>query len=137
MKQPKEVVDALAAVEHRTRELAEAKAVVDRLEGELRTAFAAVRQAKERADSGLPQCDRVSVGWRSGKVEPAGRVVIVRATPGGVLVVRMFGTDSESRFKRSPTGVFLEAARRDTWASNRLELRNVPEEFAAAGVKKG
>jgi hypothetical protein len=135
-KQPKKsaaVEAAEAALKVKRAELAAARDAIKALETDAQAAYVALREAKIASDAHLPRCNLVSVGWRTGKADPAGELVIVRQTPGGTLVVRRPGDDCEMKFKWSPyRNVFVDAAKRSTWASSSLELRNVPAQFARA-----
>lgn len=93
-----------------------------------RCAQAAVglRAAREMEDNDLPHCRMVKI-FRG--EEDVGSVVIVRQTPGGVLIVRRPGHTNEQRFKFCRTDSRFKQA--DKWASftPHLELRDVPKQF--------
>jgi hypothetical protein len=99
VKKPKTVIAAEAALSAKAAEVAAARDALKRLEAEHGAAYAAVRQAQTDADAALPQCRVVRVRWRNGNEEDAGRVVIVRRTPGGVLVVRHVGAPAGHEYK--------------------------------------
>ena len=131
-KEPDAVALARKAADEKLGELLAARAAAKRLEKEHEDAREAIRRAQEAADAALPQCTRVIVGWRSGKVTPLGKAVILRKTPAGLLVVRRFGDASgdEERYKWSPhSGKFMSAAKKSHFAYDTHELRDVPAEF--------
>ena len=94
----------------------------------------AAREARVKADSALPQCSMVSVSWRSGNTQDAGRVVVLKITPSGTLVVRRVGdADGDYRFNFDKhTGRWTQAERTG-YATSIRELRDVPAEFAPNG----
>jgi hypothetical protein len=107
--------------------LAIAEDAVKVLKDEVSLAYVSARKAQEEDDSKLPQCNMVSVGWRTAKETPAGRVVIVRKTPTGFLIVRRVGeVDSDFKFKFE-NGDYVSAGR--SYFSDRTMLRNIPAEF--------
>lgn len=134
-KKPAAVADAEEAVAAKAAELAATKEAVQRLEREHSECVVALRQTQTDADAALPQCDMVSVRWRSDKEEPAGRMVILRKTPGGTLVTRRVGDASayEYRFKWSAhRGKYVQAEKQGSWVSDSRELRSVPAEYVPA-----
>ncbi len=132
MKKPKTVIEAEAALSAKAAEVAAARDTLKRLEAEHGAAYAAVRQAQTEADAALPQCRMVRVRrWRSGNEEDAGRVVIVRRTPGGMLVVRHVGAPAghEYKFKWSEHSHKFRKAERVGYTIDTSELRDVPAEY--------
>lgn len=132
---PAAVAAAEEAVTAKAAELAAANETVQRLEREYWECVAALRQAQTDADAALPQCDLVSVGWRSDKETPAGRMVILRRTPGGMLVTRRVGDAAayEYRFKWSAhRGKYVQVEKQGSWVSDHRELRSVPAEYVPA-----
>lgn len=130
MKKPKTVIEAEAALSAKAAEVTAAKETLKRLEAEHAAAYAAVRQAQTDADASLPQCDMVRVRRYGGKEEDCGRFVILRRTPGGLLVVRRVGEQGgESKFKLSQHRGLYVQAEKVSWASDTCELRNVPAEY--------
>lgn len=135
MKKPKTVVDAEKMAAEKAAELAAAKEVVRQLESEHADAVAAIRKAQEDADAALPQCRLVRIPWRSSKEEDVSRVVIVRKTPGGMLVVRRVGdpAGNKYKFKWAPyAGQYRQAEKRSSFISDSRALRDVPPEYAHA-----
>jgi hypothetical protein len=131
VKKPKTVIEAEAALSAKAAEAAAARDTLKRLEAEHGAAYAAVRQAQTEADVALPQCRMVLVRWRSGNEEDVGRVVIVRRTPGGMLVVRHVGAPAghEYKFKWSEHSHKFRQAERGGYTSDTSELRDVPAEY--------
>lgn len=132
MKLAPPVQDAVSQMEGKARELTAAKELVRKLELEYLEAREAIKHAQLAVDATLPQCRLVQVHWRSGKEADAGRVVIIRKTPGGQLVVRKAGevTDSETKFKwREFSNKYVEAKKTSSFTSDQFELRDVPAEF--------
>jgi hypothetical protein len=131
VKKPKTVIDAENALSAKAAEVVAAKETLKRLEAEHGAAYAAVRQAQTDADAALPQCRMVRVRWRSGDEEDAGRVVIVRRTPAGMLVVRHVGAPAghEYKFKWSEHSHKFRQAERGGYTSDTRELRDVPAEY--------
>lgn len=135
-KAPSPAAEAVAAaqlkVDSVAQELAAARADVERLEADVGAARAALRDARVAADAERPQCRMVSVRWRSGTEDDAGRVVILKKTPGGTLVVRRVGDEGgpEYRFKWSAhSAKFVQAEKSPFFGSDTRELRDVPTEF--------
>jgi hypothetical protein len=131
MKKPKIVIEAEAAVSAKAAEVTAAKETLKRLEAEHAAAYAAVRQAQTEADASLPQCRLVRVRRFGGNEEDCGRCVIVRRTPGGLLVVRSVGDADcgESKFKFSQhRGLYVQAEKTSRWSDPR-QLRDVPVEY--------
>lgn len=131
MKKPSTVVVAEAALAAKSAEVVSAKETLERLKAELSAAYVAVRDAQTEADAALPQCRLVLVRWRSGTEEGDARVVILRRTPGGMLVVRHVGDPrgAEYRFKWAPYAGRYKQAERATYTSDTRELRDVPAEY--------
>ena len=140
MKKTKEVAEAERLQAEKRAELEEAKARVKQLEIEYGLTYAALSKAQQDADAPLPKCKMVSVS-RGGIERSVSVGVVLRKTPTGLLVVRYFGRPEGAtyKFKKSPyTGSFYDTARYGTWG-DRLELRDVPQEFcgdASDGDKK-
>lgn len=134
MKKHATVMAAEAVAEEKARELAVARELVKRLEQEHSEARIAVREAQLLVDASLPQCRLVQVHWRSGKEANAGRVVILRKTPGGMLVVRRVGdsfSGAEFKFKwLEHSGKYVDSRKQHAYLSDLLELRDVPEVYA-------
>ena len=141
MKKTKEVAEAERLQAEKRAELEEAKARVKQLEIEYGLTYEALNKARRDADEPLPKCKVVSVS-RGGSEREVSVGVVLRKTPTGLLVVRYFGRPEGAtyKFKRSPyTGGFYDTARSGTWGEDRLELRDVPQEFcgdASDGDKK-
>jgi hypothetical protein len=131
MKKPKTVIDAEAALKAKTTEVAAAKEALKQLETELGAAYAAVRQAQTDADSSQPQCRLVRVKRYGGTTEDISRAVILRRTPGGMLVVRLVGQPDgkEYKFKWSQHRALYSQAEKGSWYSDTRELRDVPAEY--------
>ena len=132
MKKPSAVVAAEAVASSKAAELAAAKEAVRRLEGEYGQAQAAVRNAQVEADATFPQCDMVTVRRYTGTDGDVCRMVIVRKTASGrMLVVRRVGDAAAHEFKFNWldfTGKFVQAWKALLY-SDRCELRNVPVEY--------
>lgn len=134
-KKPAAVAAAEEAVAAKAAELAATKEAVRRLEREHSDCVAALREAQTNADAALPQCDLVLVVWRGDKETPAGRMVILRRTPGGMLVTRRVGDAAayEYRFKWSARRAkYVQFEKQGSWVNNRRELRSVPAEYVPA-----
>lgn len=132
------VAAARKAAEARRNELAEARETVKRLEEEYAQAAVAVYQAQVKADAALPQCRLVRLRYREEESDGV-RVVILRRTPSGMLVVRPVGqVDGQGRkFKWSPKhggngGTYTQAERQSSFWSDRTELRDVPVAYLPA-----
>jgi hypothetical protein len=121
----------IAAQEYKAakqKELAIAEESIKLLREELSAAYIAARKAQEDDDSKLPQCDIVSVEWRSRKETPAGRAVIMRKTPTGFLIVRRVGeVDYDFKFK-CENGNYVKVEKR-SYGYSSTELHNIPVEF--------
>jgi hypothetical protein len=129
---------ATEAAAAKEAELNAAREDVKRLEAECREANAAIYRAQVEADAHLPSCRLVSIAWRSGREDDIGRVVILRKTPGGQLVVRRVGQASgtESKFKLNPHRLVYEAAEKSkSWISGTKELRDVPAEYMPVSAR--
>jgi hypothetical protein len=136
MKKPKTVIAAEAAASAKKAELEAAKEAVKLLEQEWLQALAAVKAAQTEADAGLPQCRLVQIGWRGSKEETVDRVVILRRTPKGMLVVRYVGQDgNERKFKWSSYRNAFVQAERGAYLSYTRELRDVPAEYLPSHSK--
>lgn len=131
MKKPKTVVDAEAVASAKKAELDAARAAVNRLEKEWFQALAAVKAAQTEADALLPQCRLLRVRWRSEAREDIGRVVILRRTPGGTLVVRPVGEPDghQFKFKWAEYSRKFRQAERGGYTADILELGDVPAEY--------
>lgn len=131
MKKPKTVIDAEAALIAKAVEVAAAKDTLTRLEAEHGAAYSAVYQAQTEADASLQQCRMVRVRWRSDTEEGGARVVILRRTPGGMLVVRKVGDANgyEYRFKWAEHARKYRQAEKGSFTSDTLEMRDVPAEY--------
>lgn len=131
VKRPKTVIEAEAAASAKRAEFEAAKEAVKRLEGEWFQALAAVKAAQTEADAALPQCRLVRVRWRTSNEEEMGRAVILRRTPGGMLVVRYVGDPDgiEFKFKWAAYAGKFRQAEKGGYTSDTRELRDVPAEY--------
>jgi hypothetical protein len=131
MKKTKTVVDAEIVVSAKAVEVAAAKETLKRLEHEHWEALEAVRKAQTDVDASLPQCRIVRASGFSGAEVGGARVVIVRRTPGGMLVVRHVGnTDGyEYKFKWVEHAGNYRRVTTERWASSFDELRDVPDAY--------
>lgn len=131
MKKPKTVIEAEAALAEKASEVAAAKDTLKRLEAEHGAAYEAVRKAQTDADAALPQCRMVRFRWRSSNEEDCGRVVILRRTPGGMLVVRYVGEPDglTHKFKWAEYAGKFRQAEKGSFISDTRELRDVPVEY--------
>jgi hypothetical protein len=131
VKKPKTVIEAEAVASVKKAEFEAAKETMNRLEKEWFAALAAVRQAQTDADATLPQCRMVRVRRYCSKEEDCGAFVVVRRTPGGLLVVRRVGDTSgyESKFKLSRHRGLYVQAEKASLSSDTRELRDVPAEY--------
>jgi hypothetical protein len=132
------VAEALALAEEKAKELTAARAAVQRIEREVFAAHAAVRAAQTAVDETLPQASMVKVFVRSGNSEDMGRVVIVRRTPGGLLITRPVGEPSGiSRSFRWSTArsCYVEKVKAQSYVSSVVTLSDVPAEFANLNPK--
>jgi hypothetical protein len=129
MKKPKKVVEAQEFLAVKAEEVKQAKDRLKRLEDEYRDAQFAVRDAQTEADSNLPQCRLINKRWST--VEQLGRVVILRKTPTGMLVVRSVGVPDgyEYRFKWAPYSGCFRGVERIGCGNDVRELQDVPVEF--------
>lgn len=132
MKKTKQIIEAERALSTKLEELNHTRERLKWIEAEVSNARATVRIALEAADAGLPRCSLVTIDWRSGVAKPAGDVVIVRCTPGGLLVVRKAGEENELRFKWSKFSGVYRQAEKARFTSETRELREVPPEFMPA-----
>ncbi len=129
MKTPKAVLAAEAAVAAKSAELEDAESAVKRIRAELGAAHAALMDARIEADSALTQCRLVVIPWRGSDPPKSRPVVIVRRTPGGMLVTREIGDTQERRFKFNPHRcVYVQAAEYHCYSRETRELRDVPAE---------
>lgn len=131
------VLVAQAKLDAKARELAAAKETVSRLEAEHADAGRDLRAAQEAADAGLPQCLVVRSKFRCGREEEMGRFVILRKTPGGVLVTRRVGelSGSEYRFKWDALhSEFVQAEKNTFYGSDTRKARGVPPDFLPVGA---
>lgn len=113
--------------------LHEAQLVVASASKALDEAFEAVTEAQKAIDDRMPQCRMVSIQWRTGKLcGPGLFMVILRKTPGGMLIVRERGNEEaqQYKFKWWPhSRVYREFGKANSSMSNARELRDVPKEF--------
>lgn len=135
-KKPSAAAEAVSAaklvVELAKADLEDARAEVKRLEQKVSDAHVAWRDAQVAADAELPQCGMVLVKWRSGKEEDAGRLVILRKTPGGMLIARRVGDvyGAEMKFKWSQhRAQFVQAEKSSFYANDTRKICEVPAEF--------
>jgi hypothetical protein len=114
-------------------EFAAAKDVVERLKNDLPILAAALQSARLEADTCLPHCRMVLYDWQTGREDAGADYVIVRKTPGGMIVVRRAGDPSgtESKF-RWDEGRYRQAAKPPRWSRGVFELRDVPAEYLPA-----
>lgn len=137
MKLAPSVVAALEAQADRHAEMIAAESAAKSARDAYQAACYAVRKARQLADESLPQCMLVRSAWRRSRMEDAGRVVILRKTPGGLLVTRRVAETVEMRFKFSPySGVYIEKRKESTFLSGHYELRDVPPEWMPATTKE-
>lgn len=136
MKEPSFVAEAAAAVAAAESAVAAAESAVVARRADLSATRAAYREALERADRGLPKCALVTLSYRTDKIASAAPMVILRRTPGGLLVVRHAGMrGSESRFEWSAMrGAYVEKrAHGRGFPMAAIELRDVPDEYMPKG----
>lgn len=136
------VIEAESALKAKTEEIEEAKRILRVLETERASAYENVKRAQLEADSELPQCRIVRIGWRSWKEESTRNAVILRKTKSGRLVVRYVGDTSgtEMQFKLSKysnaVGSFpFQKVEKMSFASDSIELRDVPDEYMTDTIK--
>lgn len=134
VKKPKTVIDAENAASAKRAEFDAAKEAMNRLEREWFQAQAAVQTAQTEADASLTQCRMVCSRWRSGKEEDVARVVIVRRTPSGMLVVRRVGMldGNEYKFKWDKYLSEFRQSEKAVYTYDIRKLRDVPAEFLPA-----
>lgn len=109
----------------------ETQRAVDMAKHAVQQAHIALRAERMRADQALPACQIVTVKRYSGNVIDPQAAVIVRKAPTGMLVVRRVGDPIELRFKRKhPTSHYEQVQSGSRQASDWLELRGLPAEFA-------
>lgn len=138
MKKPKILLEAEAAARNKKVELDTAEDAVSRIQREWHAALAAVRDAQMAFDDTLPQCRYVRVCRRSGYTEVISKVVIVRRTPRGKLVVRMVGDLSGKEIQLNwvgHAGAYIKAEK--GWTRETRELRDVPAEYLPTANKAG
>jgi len=134
-KKPSAVALAQSFQAAKEAELREARTVVKTLEGELGAAISATRKAQEDEDAHLPQCKIVTV-MSGGRESFFGPAVILRKTPGGMLVTRRIGEPGASAFKfkwHEYSGKFRQAEKQSPYAYSHRELRDVPAAYMPAG----
>lgn len=132
------VAAAEQAVKSKHEELKDANATVARLNGELSEATDAMRKAREDADALLPQCRMLIKRWGRAQEEDIGRVVLLRKTPGGMLVVRRVGGPPDTTFKfkwRETPAAYVLVDKHSSFASDTRILRDVPAEYMPEVVK--
>lgn len=135
MKKNPAVAAAEQAKEAVAKELEEARALVRRLESDHGVAIRAVREAQEMADADLPQCRiaQMRSGVEKNQEEARHRVVIVRRTPTGMLVVRSVGDTSGYEYKFKWSGrAYVQAEKARGFSFYYNELRDVPAEYMPA-----
>ena len=125
------MVEAEAALSAKAAEVTAAKEALKRLESEHGAAYAAVRQAQTDADAALPQCRMVRVRLSTSNEEDMGRMVILRRTPGGTLVVRHVGEPdgNEYKFKWAEYSRKFRQAEKSGYTYDTRELRDVPADY--------
>ena len=130
IKKPAAVVAAEAAEAEKKAAWDAAAAAAKQAEQDYYAACRASREARIAADADLPQCKMVDVRWRTDKAEEAGRVVILRKTPGGLLVVRRVGdAEGDFRFKWNKHRGIWQQAEKGSYAFKTRELRDVPDQY--------
>ena len=129
MKKTQIEIDAEAALAEKRQAVVDAKSRVECLEKELQELHELQHEARIKADSKLPQCAMVR-GFALGRTGE--RVVILRLTPGGLLVVRRVGASRELELKFK----WDEYALNYTQAESKMfsggayrKLENVPIEY--------
>lgn len=130
MKKPKIVLEAEASLAAKKAEVEAAQGVLNRLGNEVSAAHDALHEARIAADAPLPKCRIVYV--RGGKVADSISAVIVRKTPGGMLVVREVGAplDRTSKYKWSKFALKYRHTEKVTYHfGTTRELRDVPAEY--------
>jgi hypothetical protein len=130
------VIEAAAALDAKAAELQSARELVERLKAEHEAASQALRQACAEEDSLLPQCRLFRIRWHSGKAADEGRsMVIVRRTPGGMLVVRYAGQPrgEEQRFKWSKHAQYFMQVEKRGFTGDYAVLRDIPPEYIPLG----
>jgi hypothetical protein len=132
IKKPKRVLDAEAVCNIKFAAMTTARVELKNLEEEYAAACEEVELAKIQADASLPQCDMVVIRWKNGVEAFQNRVVIVRSTPSGILVVRNVGEPEgkEYRFKWLEWHhAFVQIEKSRGFYNNTSELRDVPAEY--------
>ena len=129
MKKTQIEIDAEAALASKAQEVTSAKRRMECLEKEYDELLESQYQARIKTDSVLPQC---SMTRGFGREKTDERVVILRLTPGGLLVVRRVGANSELTLKFK----WDEYALNYTQAESKMfsggayrKLENVPIEY--------
>ena len=129
MKKTQIEIDAEAALAEKRQALDDARSRVSFLEKELDDLHEAQREGRIKADSLLPQCNMVRGVGREKTYDP---VVIVRLTPGGLLVVRRVGASSELELKFRWDKYALNYTQKESnlfSGGAYRKLENVPIEF--------
>ena len=132
MKKTQIEIDAEAALAEKKQALADARSRVSFLEKELEELHEAQLEARIKTDSKLPQCNMVRGFGREKTYDP---VVIVRLTPGGLLVVRRVGEsrELELKFKWDEYALNYTQAESNLFSGGAYrKLENVPIEFMPA-----
>ena len=132
MKKPKSLIEAEKARDEKQAEMKAAEQVAGQLKVEYLAALNAVTAAQVDADSSLPQCELWSVSRHTGSASLSSKLVIVRQTPTGILIVRRVGEQSgatkQYEFSKY-CEVFRPKKQSDYYSSASFELRNVPAQF--------
>ena len=129
MKKTQIEIDAEAALAEKRQAVADARSRVECLEKELQEFHEAQLDARIKADSELPQCTMV---WGFSWEKTGERVVILRLTPGGLLVVRRVGAKSELelKFKWDKYALNYTQAESNQFSGGAYrKLENVPIEY--------
>lgn len=129
-KTPAAVLAAEAKANEAMATLVAAREALKHAESAFNAASTAIREAREEADSTLPQCRMVRIGWWRGEESTVGRAVIIRKTPSGRLVVRLVGSTSERQFvPMKLSGRYIQIEKRRGF-NGHDELCDVPPEYA-------
>lgn len=126
MKDTQEIIDARKHYEFEKRALEDFQERVKEAEVRVGAAYVAIRAAMIARDEKLPQCESVESSRWSAK-ERRTKMVILRKTPAGTLVVRPIGTgeDCAQKYKTDFSGVFRRTGKFDGF----YRLEGVPAEF--------
>lgn len=120
-------------VQDKQAALHEAEAAAATARQALDDAFDAVAEVQKAIDDRMPQCQMVSIQWRTGKPCNEGqRMVILRKTPGGMLIVRERGKEDAQEYKFkwwSFSGIYREFGKTNSSMTNVRQLSSVPKEF--------